>query len=231
MPAHGSIFGATVYVAYTANEQNANLFTKAGSPSRAVHIICTINAGVILSSSDNSLPSFTTTSSFAAGSTLLLINLGAVHGRGGPGGNGGNVPSGGLGLGSAGGDAFETHVPTTINNATGELFGGGAGGAGGAGGSVATGPGGGGGQGEGTAAGGLHGSGGLSNSGNGTNGNASGPGTAGAVAGDASAGQDGATWGNSKTRPGGNAVRIGTGGSVTFTSGNDSAHVKGNVGA
>lgn len=107
-----------------------NIYTQAGSPSDVVDVTLTINSG-------GSLVPFgiRTGSTFAATSTIKIINHGRVAGQGGAGGFGAPVFSGSLGFagqGSVGGDAIILDgISVTIDNTDGEIFGGGGGGGGG----------------------------------------------------------------------------------------------------
>jgi hypothetical protein len=232
MPAHGTMTTApTIFVVYSADETTANLYTKAGSPAGVVTVVCTINAGVKLSSTSTATPALIAPANFAAGSTWRLVNLGKTYGAAGDGGNGGNVPNGAGQNGRSGGNAIESYIPVQIENASGEIFAGGAGGKGGGAGSTNNGPGGGGGQGAGVGQGGNHGTGGIASSADGHNGGESGPGTAGTDTGDAHPGASGKTWGGFGTGTGAQAfaLKLLGGATVTWISGNDVTHVKGAV--
>jgi len=114
----------------TTNTFNYNIFTSAGSPTNAVNLVVTINSGVIVGSTDTSLPALTT-GNLPAGSTLTIINNGRIQGAGGRGATAacgdcgyGNQPQ----RGSKGGDALEVLVDITIDNQNGEIWSGGGGG-------------------------------------------------------------------------------------------------------
>lgn len=184
-----------------------NLFTAAGSPGGAVDVVLTINTGVVLQAG-------LIGTSFAAGSSIVIINNGRIAGIAGAG-------SGGVGLNGSsgfdtsgvftgdGGHAIETNVPTSIDNTNGEIFGGGGGGGAGAatrqpvGGPYtyrAGGGGGGGGQGYNNASGGTGGVSAISvfeNGGNGVAGSSAAPGTGGTANVGGGVGGDGGSWGAS----------------------------------
>ena len=121
-----------ISVTYSANENQADLFTKCGSPVVASAVTCTINSGVHLYSTSNATPAFTVTG-FPVGTTILIINNGQVIGKGGVGGTGhpGSPPTAEAGSGTAGGDAMEIDQEVTITNGSGNIWGGGGGGGGG----------------------------------------------------------------------------------------------------
>lgn len=122
-------------VTVTANTQNVNLYTLAGSPAGVVTVTCTINSGVYCYASNTTNYGFRT-GAFAAGSTITIINNGFITGMGGNGCHGDGYLSGGF----PAGPAFLAEVNCTING-SGQINGGGGGG-----GAVAGGSGGGGGQ-------------------------------------------------------------------------------------
>jgi hypothetical protein len=230
-----------LYIA--ANTADYDLYTAAGSPGAAVNVVLTLNSGV------NTYPSATAFAirqsiAFAAGSTVLFINLGGVFGLGGGGGSGasGAYPASG-GAGSIGGTAINILNDWTIDNTYGFIFGGGDGGNGGDSGinplfQVLGGGGGGGGQGAlNLVTGGIGGSGG---SGTGSGGSSSTSGNAGTnlqngIGGNGATtgspydgyqggnGYDGGTWGNN-----GKAIAL-NGHTVTWTGGNNPTQVKGAV--
>jgi hypothetical protein len=169
----------------SSNTQNYNLRTAAigagWNQVKPLQATVTINAGVVVSSSSAATAAFDTGSNFPGGTTLALINNGAINGAGGVGGQGGKggIVSGSVSTaGGVGGAALNALYRITVTN-NGTVAGGGGGGGGGggvyinSGGSGGTaGSGGGGGAGQG--AGGLGGT----TSGNGWNYNGY-PGTAG----------------------------------------------------
>jgi len=98
-------------------------------------IILTINTGILVYS-DASLGAVSVTGTFPAGSTLLIVNNGAMMGHCGAGGNGSGPYADGS---TAGGDAgnglylnYTGIVTVTLDNTAGYFFGGGGGGGGGA---------------------------------------------------------------------------------------------------
>lgn len=242
---------------FSASAANQDLFVKAGSPTSAGDFTFVINSGVVISSAVAGLAAITV-SAFPAGSTVKLINNGSIYGRGGNGGAGGGgaqtSPASGL-PGGAGGDAISLSFDITIENATGEIFGGGGGGGGGGSGSFVGkggagsgygGGGGGGGQGQDGGAAGAGGNntdsdgaagvaGSVSAAGTGGNGASSygGDGRAGgAWATPGTAGQNGNRNGSSWGANGGAAGAAGyairkNGFIVTWVSGNNSTNVKG----
>ena len=101
----------------------------------------TINSGVVVSSANTGSPAFDT-GTLPSGSTIKIVNNGYIVGKGGDGGRGGGVWSGGCcwnqsvdpaRSGTAGGNALELRLPVTIDNTSGNIWGGGGGGGGGAG--------------------------------------------------------------------------------------------------
>lgn len=116
----------------TTNTTNANLRTLAlaeGWGGSSI-LICTINAGVVISgnTAGNSTAAMTIDGSFPEGVTL--INNGQIRGRGGAGGNG--ASGAGLGqAGGAGGRALSVTVSASVNNVGDIWSGGGGGGSGG----------------------------------------------------------------------------------------------------
>lgn len=129
-----------VNLTISANTQNYNVFTAAGSPTSPVAVTLTINAGVLVGSATTASPAMDT-GTFPATSTLTIINNGKIIGAGGNGGAGGDGASDsswGIGtMGSPGGPALTIHLPVTIQN-NGSIWGGGGGGGGGFGGGDAT---------------------------------------------------------------------------------------------
>lgn len=231
-----------IVVNITADADDVNLFTLAGSPAGVVDVLCTISAGVTIGATSTSTPAFRT-GGFASGSTIRVVNYGRIAGHGGDGGNGGNnsgpvEPQ----TGDAGGDAVRLDDNVEWDNTTtGETFGGGGGGGGG-GWDLAVFPngpggGGGGGQGSGTSSGG----GGPGNADAGADGDLSGRGAGGAGSSAGAKGGGGGTWGNSGSKGGstsrstgknggsaGRAVRL-NGNTITWLAGNNATQVKGSV--
>ncbi|PKN54768.1 MAG: hypothetical protein CVU56_24815, partial [Deltaproteobacteria bacterium HGW-Deltaproteobacteria-14] len=119
----------------SANTQNYDVFTQAGSPTTPRRIYVTINAGVTVSSASAATPAFSS-GALPAGSVIELTNAGNIIGAGGNAGRGGGVDtrtypySWAAGPGQAGGAAVQSSVPLEITN-TGNIFGGGGGGGGG----------------------------------------------------------------------------------------------------
>lgn len=241
MPMHGFGISAGSFV-ISSNQADVVLATVCGSPAVAGTFTITINSGVIVSNGGGTNAAIRT-GTFPAGSVVKLVNNGSVYGRGGNGGGGSAAEQGR--------DAISLTFALTIDNTSGQIFGGGGGGSGGAAhgwfSGSAGGGGGGGGQGQ---IGGIGGAGTASSSGDGGdvdgspggNGNVSGPGAGGAggSAGDANgsasgdSGSDGGTWG----QPGfglpgtggaaGFAVRKNSN-AVTWLGGNNATQVKGSV--
>ena len=219
---------ATINVTYSADESQANLWTKCGSPAGVVTVVCTINAGVVLYGGSTTIGSLKVPTNFAVGSNITINNLGSIYGQGGDGGQGGDTPSGAGVYGTKGGIALQIFRNVSISNASGEIFAGGNGGRGGSAGSTYSGGGGGGGRGKPNSAGGTWG---VAfpvgfHSDAGSAGNVSGGGAGGALAGDALAGKVGKTWGGYDVGSQPKAVDL-NGNTVTWIDGNDSVHVKG----
>lgn len=160
---------AGTFLTLSTSINNYNLASVLGSPAMPVTVTVTINAGVTVSSTSAAVPAFAT-GSLPAGSTVTIVNNGAILGRGGDGGAGGGCAElvEGAGAtylcsaptaGQAGGAAIDTRVALTVQNA-GSIKGGGGGGGGGAGSTSNSASGGGGGGG---AAGGAGGVAGVSN--------------------------------------------------------------------
>lgn len=125
------------------NENNIDVFARAGSPAGAATITLTINRGVLISSLVVGTPALDF-SGFVAGSIINIINNGYIIGRGGEGGNGGgaggfsgNDPYAESGrAGKIGGEAIRlpsTACTINITNSAGFIWGGGGGGGGGGG--------------------------------------------------------------------------------------------------
>jgi hypothetical protein len=107
----------TISVSTTHYDLSAAL----GSPTSPVYVQVVVAAGVTVSSTDPSIPAFTT-EGLPAGSLVELINEGTIHGRGGDGACAGG------GAGEDGGDAIEMTVDLILDNSSGFLYGGGGGG-------------------------------------------------------------------------------------------------------
>lgn len=170
-------------ITVSTNQTNFNLKTAIealyGTVSVASDIVCTINAGVQISGGGTA-PAFRT-GGFPSGSSIIIVNYGAIRGRGGNGGDGGNGSGSYNGTSASNGkDAIELDDDASIDNTTtGNIFGGGGGGGGGGGASYEGGHGGGGGGGGQGDPGGSKGSGGSPGGNNGTDGSASSKGSGG----------------------------------------------------
>jgi len=133
--------GGVRTVNITSNQTNYNLRTALGSPAGAMRIVVKIASGVTISSSNAGTPAFDEGAGWASGTTISIVNEGSIYGAGGMGGAGGattylyNPPNtksvSNASSGSTGGSALKLTAPTTITNASGEIFGGGGGGGGG----------------------------------------------------------------------------------------------------
>jgi hypothetical protein len=183
-----------VELVISADAQDYDLFTAAGSPGSAIDLFVTLNSGVTI---DTMLAN-----SFPDGTNIYFTVLGTLRGRGGDGGDGGLADGSGPATmpgqaGSAGGHAFfsSAGISLFLNIDDGNAWGGGGGGGGGAGcaslGSDQGGGGGGGGQGWNTSLGGAGGSGVYASGGAGANGGSSAAGAGGTPGG----GGDGGDWG------------------------------------
>lgn len=229
----GELAAGGIKLTISADTDNYDVFTSAGSPSGAVKVTVTVNSGVFIGSTSAGIAS-TDFDGFPAGSVLKLVNNGDIRGKGGKGGNASN------GSGSGGGTAVKVDQAIIIDNTNGNIFGGGNGGnasitqvhtdctAGGAGG--------GGGQGDQGGAGGSgvgsSGPGGSSPGGAGGNGSPTGAGSGGTggkcththdetpIQHTASNGSGGGAWG------GGFSVDA-DGNTITFLGGNNATQVKG----
>ncbi len=141
LPSRTGLLGGGRTVVISANQTNYNLHTALNNPGSPVNVVVVINAGVVVSSNSTATPAFDE-GSLPSGSRVYLINNGSIRGMGGAGGKGYGVTdtsptffcpeviSTGIN-GSAGGPALKLSAPTTIVNASGEIFGGGGGGGGG----------------------------------------------------------------------------------------------------
>jgi hypothetical protein len=136
----GDARNRTVNLTIAADTADYVIFTAASSPADPVDVILTINAGVTVRATSASNAAIRSSTGWAAGSTLRIVNNGDIKGFGGDGGAGGNGQSGGAaggGIngsnGSAGGDAIDVRLPTIIDNTSGNIYGGGGGAGGGAG--------------------------------------------------------------------------------------------------
>ncbi len=171
-----SASGATEFTVNTISSTNSfdltTILTGLGWDGvSATTVTINIPSGVIVGSTSTGTPGITI--SLPVGSTVILNNEGRIQGRGGDGGRGDDTQT----LGGDGGTALNTNVSTTIDNLSGEIWGGGGGGGGG-GGSTNTNPPGSGGGGGGGGAGTNGGSGGPGGSGSSSSGSAGSAGTA-----------------------------------------------------
>ena len=82
----------------SANTQQYDIFSAAGSPAGAVDVSLTINSGVIVGDVSAGTYAVRTGSAWAAGSTIAIVNNGTIQGIGG---NGGSANDG-AGTGDAG---------------------------------------------------------------------------------------------------------------------------------
>lgn len=127
-----------VSVVISADAANVNLFALAGSPAGPLVVNCTINPGIYAYASSTGNYAFDV-GGFVSGSVINIINQGFIAGRGGTGGGGAGVngsPAHTPGASaSAGGPALRVQamagVTVNIDNAAGEINGGGGGGGGG----------------------------------------------------------------------------------------------------
>jgi len=128
MPALVPALGREINLIITASQNNLDLRTwiMEHSPwdgAAQATLIVTIAAGVVVGSASTGAAAMTI-ANFPAGAALRLINLGRIQGAGGAGG-------GSASTGAAGGPALAVTGPVTIDNASGQIWGGGGGGGGG----------------------------------------------------------------------------------------------------
>jgi len=130
----------TIILNITADTDEYNIFTSAGSPALPVSVLVNVASGVVVGSTSTSNPAMDTGTGWHSQSQLFMTNDGLIAGAGGTGGIGGNVvkgdpPSCGVAsAGTAGGDAINLQFDIeTINNGVINGGGGGGGGGGGAG--------------------------------------------------------------------------------------------------
>ena len=228
-----------INLSISANTQQYDIFTAAGSPADVVDVIVTMSAGARVGSVTGDAGGYAmrTGSAWAAGSTIYLnTGDGTIQGDGGNGGNG----STGAGVpgqaGQAGGDALLLNWPITIQNGSGFIYGGGGGGGGsgwvsGTYGNYSCGGGGGRSANTNSTGGGFTGSSGVG----GDAGTPSAAGEGGIAKGGngGDVGQAGANGTAESTSGGaggaaGKAINL-NGNTITWVSGNDSTHVKGAV--
>ena len=126
----------TAALTVSANTQNYDVFTQAGSPTTPRRFYVTVDAGVTVSSASAATAAFRS-GALPAGSVIELTNLGTIIGAGGGGGAGAGLDTRTAQVvfpvqpGQAGGAAVQSSVPLVITN-SGSIFGGGGGGGGGA---------------------------------------------------------------------------------------------------
>ena len=102
-----------------------DLFTSAQLASTTSKVI-TVKSGAVVGSTNTGVPALSISSSNTVNGTVTVINNGSIYGAGGTGG------SANSGAGTNGGAAFSTSMNVTlINNAGGQIRGGGGGGGGG----------------------------------------------------------------------------------------------------
>jgi hypothetical protein len=124
----------------SVNEKNVDVFRRLGSPAGVVNVTITVDEGVVISSDSTDVPAMDFSGGFASGSTINLVNLGYIIGKGGGGGNsqisfdtGGTDPLsfGQQSVGLPGGPAMRAPgagITFNITNASGRIWGGGGGG-------------------------------------------------------------------------------------------------------
>lgn len=137
----GFATSGTTTLTITTNEQDLNIFTRAGSPGGVVTVNVTTAVGTVIRSSSAATPAIDF-AGFASGSTINWTNLGYVQGMGGEGGLGAEIGSGGSTttdssggkIGTPGGSAVKgpgSGRNFNVTNASGFIWGGGGGGGGG----------------------------------------------------------------------------------------------------
>jgi len=242
----------TIQLSVTSPQVNYNLFTAAGSPSFVCNVVLTINVAGnpgIQGSAQHAIR----TAGFAVGSTFTLISNNIISAFAGVGGKGAANVSSGVNTaavaGSPGGVAIDLHLPLTIDNTNGFVYGG-AGGGGGAGGWLSSpdiikgGGGGGGGRGYNNAAGGVAAHGTITDGGAGGSGSSSAAGVGGDTGGTDPGtvkGGNGGGWGAAGSAgnnylfsngaaggAAGKAIAL-NGFSITWLGGNNTTQVKGAV--
>ena len=161
---------ATTGIVISSNEEDVDIYARAGSPAGAVTVSVTVNTGCVVRASTTAIPAMSLVG-FAVNSIITLTNNGYILGKGGNGGSGaecGQVGATftdfcGASAGRVGGPAIKCPIAGsifTIFNASGRIWGGGGGGGGGGGtcgGAGSYGNGGGGGAGAGGGFGGIPG--------------------------------------------------------------------------
>lgn len=115
-------------ITFSASTFNPNLRTEHDSiypePTGSETVTFYIMAGVVIGSRDATLPAIDV-GTWPAGTTIVIVNAGRIQGKGGAGG--GNQPLGAQ-SGGDGGTAIYTRKPLSLDNTSGEIFGGGGGG-------------------------------------------------------------------------------------------------------
>lgn len=122
----------------STNQTNYNLYTAFvatyGTPSGAVPVQVTINAGVTIGATSTASPAFDV-GQFPTGTTIDIINNGNIWGAGGAGGAGGTVYNVAPTAAGNGGTAIKANylnqTVTITNNSGATIYGGGGGGGGG----------------------------------------------------------------------------------------------------
>lgn len=125
-----------VAVTISADTTNFNLRNYLNSTygdysSIPTDVTVTINSGVKVYSTSTSTPAFDTGSSWEGTSTITIVNNGSIIGRGGDGANGlygAPYPPYSGSAGGSGGNAINLTQNITINNGSGNVWGGGGGG-------------------------------------------------------------------------------------------------------
>lgn len=134
--------GASLNMTIEGNQQDVSLAALLGSVATPIVLNITIAQGAILSAGSTGSYGFDCDGALPVGSTLNLVNLGYVIGRGGDGAEGASMAGDGLGFSAgnarAGGGALRapgSGVTFNLTNGSGFIWGGGGGGGGGAAGS------------------------------------------------------------------------------------------------
>lgn len=115
----------------TANANNYNLYTAAGTPPCPIDLDCNISAGVVIGATSTANIAFST-GAFASGSVVTINNAGTIAGAGGNGGD--RTGNSGIPVtcpnadGKPGGLALSIDMESPIINNTGIIGGGGGGG-------------------------------------------------------------------------------------------------------
>ena len=134
----GKVVYPIVNLTITADVDNYNIFTEAGSPTAPTEVILTIDAGVVVSSTVTANHALQTGIGWNALSTIKIVNNGDIYGDGGDGGAGANAAGSTCSnpaVGLPGGPAMDLDFDITLDNTNGNIYGGGGGGGGGGSGS------------------------------------------------------------------------------------------------